>query len=167
MSANLIVDIGSTCISATSIGSNASVDETPASGVIIGAIVDLLHANTRTQIMAAGGGPATSGQFRVQVQESDGTTSGSFTDPTSGLAKFPDHLHSGGIMIVNSGGTFTSGVGGVQFGAFLRNKRYVRANVLGDDEFNGPVNVGFVAQRKQTGSGGGFVYSPGSGVVDV
>lgn len=180
MSANLLVDIGATGDFATSIGSAAGVASTPASGEIIGQIVDLLPSNTYTNVFVAGG--PNSGQLGIQIQTSDSTTSGSFTDPTSGLpaGALPSFLVSGGIMWVNSGlwasgYTPTTSVinnapnfcsGGVAFGAFQRPHRYARLIALSGG-FTAPVMAGFVSQLKVTGSGGGFSYSPGSGTVNV
>ena len=178
MSANLIVDIGGAGDFKPSVASAVGVAGTPASGVIIGAIVDMLHSDTYCNLMVTGG--PTSGPLGVQVQTSDATTSGSFTDPTSGLSQLPTGFSSGGILWVNSG-LWSSGntplsspinnaplfcSGGVQFGAFNRLGRYARAIAL-SGTFDAPLVAGFVSQLKTTGSGGGFAYSPGSGVVSV
>lgn len=180
MSANLVVDIGNTCQFQASVSPVNGVDSTPASGVIIGQIVDLLNANTFCNIFVAGG--PSSGLFQVNVQTSDGTTSGSFTDPTSGLAQMPTAFQSGGRLWVNSGlwpatdlfnlGAHISGApmfasGGVLFAAFQRPHRYARVNVVSGGTFIQPVTAGFVSQAKVTSSGGGFSYSPSSGVVNV
>lgn len=182
MSANLVVDIGTTTQHQNSISPANGVGSSPASGTIIGAIVDLLHANTFCNLVVAGG--PSSGAFRVGVQVSDGTTSGSFVDVTSGLAAgtFPTAFISGGLMTCNSGlwasgWTTTPGAvvdsaplfcsGGVQYGGFVRNARYARAIVLSGATYAAPVTVGFVSQLKVTGSGAGFTFAPGSGTVSV
>lgn len=164
MSANLIVDIGNTCQYSYSIAPSAGVAATPASGVIVGDPVNMLHANTFCNLFVTGG-PSNSGQFRVAVQTSDSTASGSFTDPTSGLAAFPTSFLSGGILVVNSGNNQQSGVSA--FAGFQRPGQYARAIILSGDQYNAPVFAGFVSQKKITGSGGGFTYSPGSGSVNV
>lgn len=178
MSANLLVDLGSTADPAISIASAVGVGGTPASGVIIGAIADLLNANTFCNVFVAGG--ATSGPLGIQVQCSDTTTSGSFTDPTSGLAQLPTSFSSGGILWVNSG-LWASGnlppspgvdnapiycSGAIMFGAFQRPQRYARLIAL-SGTFTANVMAGFISNLKTTGSGAGFTFSPGSGVVNV
>lgn len=162
MGAGTIVDLAGTAATFPSISPAAGVGATPASGVIIGMVCDLRDANNLTNIVAAFG-PSTSGQFRVQVQTADAVTSGSFTDPTSGLAVMPTNLLSGGILVVNSGNAQQSG--GFAFGGFLSPHRYARCNVLSGDLFNAPVTVGIVKQAKRTTSGAGYTYSPASGVV--
>jgi hypothetical protein len=150
----------------------------PASGEIVGGIVDMLHANNYTNLFVVGG--PSSGLVSIQVQVSDSTTSGSFVDPTSGLAAFPGAFQSGGILIVNSG-LWASGnplgapinnaplfcSGGIEVEAFQRTARYVRARVLSGGSFDAPLSASFIAQLKTTGSGAGFSYSPGSGTVTV
>ena len=113
MSANLVVDIQNTCQYFTSLA-GTGVGGVPASGAQIGRIVDLKDSNTYTNLFAvvtAG----TSGSIAVQIQTSDAVASGNFfsgggvppsgtfTDPTSGLAAFPNNISSGGIWWVNSG----------------------------------------------------------------
>jgi hypothetical protein len=168
MSASLVVDLGQTCLILPSVATPINIDGTPASGVIIGNIVDTQYANTLTNLMVTAG-PSSSGVFKVQVQTSATTTSGSFTDPTSGLAVMPTNFLSGGILLCNSGrasgGPFQSGV--AMAGGFLSPHRYVRANIMSGDLFNAPVNVSIVKQLKQTGSGGGFTFSPQTGTVSV
>lgn len=169
MSAGLILDIGQSALYLPSIAPAAGVGSTPASGVIIGNIVDTINANTLTNVVVTGG-VSLSGTFRVQVQSSPTTASGDFTDPTSGLAVMPTNLLSGGILLCNSGQSLASGggySGCIEFGAFLTPDRYVRAIVMSGDSYNAPVFVGFVKQLKQTGSGGGYSYAPQTGTVNV
>jgi hypothetical protein len=162
MSATTIVDLGNSVTFFPSVSPDAGVASTPASGVIIGGVMDMLHVNNLTNVIV-GFGPSTSGQFKVQVQTSDATTSGSFTDPTSGLAVMPTNMLSGGIYVVNSGNSARSG--GFDSVGFLRPHRYARVNVMSGDLFNAPVTVGALAGRKRTGSGDGYSFSPGSGTV--
>jgi hypothetical protein len=214
MSANLVVDIGNTCLFGLSIAPTATVS--PASGVVIGRPVDLKNSDTYTNLFVVGG--PSSGVLIVQVQSAPAIsglimsgglpTSGSFTDPTSGLAEFPTGFSSGGLLYLNSGlfatvgggglsgqmsvGTFGAGLnpifqsqggtgnfpvsgswpvfgsGGVGFGAFLSPGPFVRANIIGAASgFISPVAVGFLANRRTTGSGGGSTMSPQSGTVNV
>jgi hypothetical protein len=177
MSANLIVDLGGTALMGVSIGPLAGVGGTPASGIIVGQPLDFNNANTFCNVVAAGTG--TSGLFRVMVQTSDTNTSGSFTDPTSGLAQLPTSFLSGGILIVGSGSLgFASGVplsgnmssGGMQAAAFQRPHQYVRAIVMSGNANNHPVTVAFVSQLRTTGSGPGFTWAPqnsGSNTINV
>ncbi len=180
MSANLLVDLGNTVQQDYSVPPTLSVALTPASGTIVGNIVDMLHSDTYCNLHVQAGGA--SGILRVAVQTSDSTTSGNFADPTSGMVpgQFPGAFQSGGILICNSG-LWASGAlpvgpevdnaplfcsGGMQAQGFVRNGRYVRAIVL-SGSFPAPVAVAFLSQMKTTGSGGGFTYSPGSGTVNV
>lgn len=164
MSANLLVDLANTSLPSTSgnpnlsIGPANGVGGSPASGIIIGQIVDLRYADTYCNIVV-GAGPSISGQFKLAVQTSDATTSGSFTDPTSGLPVFPGAMQSGGVFIFNSGNTQMNS-GGFGFGAFVRPHRYARINCLSGDQFNAPIIAGFVSQLRTVGSGGGFTASP-------
>ena len=190
-SANLVVDLGGTCQAMTTIavgGGGLGVMSGQigvvsglamlASGGIVGQSVDMLHSDTFCNLMVAGQLINTSGQLRIAVQTSDTDVSGNYTDPTSGLAQFPTYFQSGGILWLNSGGQ-GSGVlnvgasgyalqsGFIQFAAFQRPQRFARAVALSGDFYVGPLSVGFVSQLKTTSSGGGFSYSPGSGVVSV
>lgn len=162
MSASLVIDLGQTCLLQPSIVPAAGVDSTPASGVIVGNIVDTKDANVFTNLVVAGG-VSLSGTFRVAVQTSPDTLSGNFTDPTSGLSVMPTAFLSGGILLCNSGQSsgFQSGL--LQAAGFLSPDRYVRAISLSGDKYNAPFVAGFVKQLKQTGSGKGFTYSPLSG----
>lgn len=184
MSANYVVDLRQTTQHAGSIAQRTIAASGVGTGVVVGKVVDLLHANTFTQVWAAGN-DFSSGEVRILVQTSDATTSGSFTDPTSGLppAAFPPGIHSGGVFILNSGlwqsggvyGPALSGVsrfasGGIEFGAFLRPHRYARLVLLSGTgngiafQSGATLTAGFLGQLKTTGSGGGFTQSPSSGV---
>ncbi len=177
MSANTIVDIanGADYRASLMIGSGGTL--------AFGEVIDLLHADTYCNVFVAGGFQGGSGPIGIQIQCSDGTTSGSFTDPTSGLAAFPGGalgVASGGIFYANSGlwssGNYAlsspcSGAplfcsGGIQFAAFQRPGRYSRLiNLSG--AYAGAITAGFVSQKKTTGSGAGFSYSPSSGAINV
>ncbi len=159
-----------------------SLTSVSGAGAAVGEIVDLLHANTYTNVWAVGQLGA-SGSTSYQIQTSDSTVSGTFTDPTSGLARYPQFLVSGGIFVVNSG-LWVSGnqslsapvnnapmfcSGGIQFAALLRPDgagRYARIFML-SGAFPNPVAAGFIAHKKTTGSGGGFSFSPQTGSVNV
>lgn len=184
MSANYVVDLGQTCqIQSTlppnigTIGSGGFVDAFR-SGIMIGQICDLINANSFCNVLAVGT-LVTSGPLVLQVQTADATTSGSFADPTSGLAQFPTPFLSGGLIYIGQSGSanvgyfnsgFTSGqamLSGFAVAAgFQRIGRYVRVNIL-SGFFAGPVQVCVVSQLKTTGSGGGFTFQPGSGSVTV
>lgn len=193
LSANLVVDIGGTCATQPSIVSSPVASGACVcvnSGAVVGQSVDLINADTFCNVVIQG--QSASGQLRVQLQTSDTDVSGNYTDPTSGLARFPRDVASGGIVWINSGGTLGGLLGGsIQTGAnsgaplsglaeasgfvvavaFQRpqNGRYARAIALSETtvQFGGSLQVGFVSQNKTTGSGGGFTLSPGSGAVSV
>lgn len=147
------------------------------SGVLVGGIVDMRDSNTYCNLIVAGRGFG-SGPLTVGVQTSQDTTSGNFTDPTSGLPQFPDPFVSGGFVIIGSGpgalpGIFGSGYSGslilsgfVEFAAFQRPHRYARV-IIGSGFFDGIVVAGFVSQSRTTGSGFGFTLAPSSGTVSV
>lgn len=174
MSANLVVDLFSTC------DADVSVSVGSGSNLVVGGIVDLLYANTYCNVFCVGGVVGASGAIEVRLQTSDVLTSGSFTDPTSGLAQLPVNVQSGGALFFNSG-LWTSGIyspssqvnnspmfgsGGISFGAFQRPQRYARL-ILNSGPFPGPIFAGFISNKKTTGSGGGTTQSPGSGAVSV
>lgn len=176
MSANYVVDLANTTDYRASVMIGSGSDTT------IGQIVDLSDAHGYTNVWIAGGVAGGSGPIQFQIQTADATTSGSFTDPTSGLPSdtFPVNVVSGGNVWANSGlwnsGNFsiTAPVnsaphfcsGGIHFAAFQRPHRYARLiNISG--VYPGAITAGFVAQKHVTGSGGGFAYSPGSGTVNV
>lgn len=181
MSANLIVDLGNTAQIGVSIQDNPVLSGSlvaPASGAIIGQGIFMGNADTFCNLFAAG--VSASGQLRLQVQCSDTDVSGNYTDPTSGLAQFPGIFQSGGILWINSGGV-GNGVLGAQVSGqcvasgwaaaqgFQRTGVYARINVLseGAAQYAGGLVAGFISQLRTTGSGGGFSYSPTSGVVNV
>ncbi len=178
MSANLVVDLNGTCAFGASIFGNiqSGGPPAPASGAVIGASVDFLNADTYCQVLV--NGSMSSGQLRVQVQSSDTDVSGTYTDPTSGLAQLPGVFQSGGLLWINSGGILGGTIGTTGFvsgqavnsgfalaNPFQRPGRFVRANLLSGDF--GCANVFFLSNLKTTGSGGGYSPSPTSGVVSV
>lgn len=190
MSASLLVDLGSTTQMAISLPSPAVAADgglaitsggciSSLSGVLIGDVIDLLNADTYCNVFVAGKGFG-SGPLLVGVQTADATTSGSFTDPTSGLGQLPTAFASGGWLVIGSGpatdaflGIFGSGVSGqiIQSGfvagaGFNRPHRYARL-LVGSGFYDGTLMAGFITNKKITGSGGGFTFSPGSGVVSV
>lgn len=174
MSASLLVDARNTLDYRTSVAVGSG------SNLIVGQIVDFGNTDTFTNVFVAGG--AGSGACEVRIQCSNATTSGSFTDPTSGLAQFPtgSSIQSGGIFFANSGllasgnqsvtspvnnaPTFCSG--GIEFGGFQRTGRYARL-VWNSGAFPNFATAGFVGNKMTTGSGGGFSFSPTSGPVNV
>ena len=163
MSASHLVDLGPTCDLLPSVN---PANLFPASGATIGNAVDLLHAHGFTNLLVYGA-LSQSGRLRVAVQTSDTTTSGDFTDPTSGraAADLPFGMASGGIVWVNSGAGLLSGF--IQAVGFLRPHRYARANVLSGDFWQAIGGAGFVCQKHVVGSGGGFTFAPGSGSLSV
>lgn len=187
MSANLVVDIGATCWSQPSLpdgltGLSESGQFTGLSGVVIGGIVDLKDTDSYCNLYITGKSVLNSGILIVGVQTSDGTTSGSFTDPTSGLVaggNLPFRFASGGHIILCSGATtpaaglwgsaisgYNANSGFTAFAAFQRPHRYARL-VFQSGFYIGTLTGGFVSQFHTTGSGGGFTYSPTSGTVNV
>lgn len=184
MSANLIVDIGNTAQSLPSLPGAVVLSPSGMlaglSGQLVGVIADMLHANTHTNVYVAGRS-YTSGPLLVGVQTSPSTTSGDFTDPTSGLAgvQLPTWFSSGGWLRIGQSGTNPgtknagNGVSGqfllsgfVEFAAFQRPHRYARL-IFGSGFYDGRLEAGFVGQFRTTGSGGGFSLAPGSGNVSV
>jgi hypothetical protein len=172
MSASFVVDLAATTDYQHSVSVGSGSDLT------VGRVVDLLGANSYCNVFVAG--HAGSGVVELRIQTSDAVTSGSFTDPTSGLAALPGWLASGGVFFANSGlhvsgySSLTAPVnnaplfcsGGVQFAAFQRPHRYARL-ILNSGAFPNWLTAGFISQKKTVGSGGGFTYSPTSGVVNV
>ena len=179
MSANLLVDLGNTCQMAVSLTGTTILSGSlfaPCSGALIGQSIFLGNADTYCNLFAAGLSP--SGQLRLQVQCADSDVSGSYTDPTSGLAQLPGTFASGGILFINSGGAgggvlgaFVSGQaiasGFATAQGFQRTGTFARVNALSGDFFAGGLAAGFISQLRTTGSGGGFSYSPTSGTVNV
>lgn len=177
MSANSVVDLGNT-VQVTPTVINGSGNLFPCSGAVIGASVNLINADSMCQVQITGCPTYGSGQIRVQVQCSDSDVSGTFTDPTSGLAQMPSVFTSGGIVTINSGGLnngiYGPGVSGQfmlsgfsAFAAFQRPGQFARANLLSGDFFAGNVSVNLLSQLKVTGSGGGYTLSPSSGGINV
>lgn len=190
-SANLIVDIQNTAIYGPSLFStNASPGGQQAaavnpsgilcglSGIAIGAPIDLLHADTYCNIYIAGQDLA-SGPLIIGVQTSDSDVSGTYTDPTSGLAQFPTTFSSGGNLILGSGatgytpGTWGAGTSGqfllsgfTAFAAFQRLGRFARL-IFNSGFYLGPLQAGFISNMRTTGSGGGYTPAPSSGGVNV
>ena len=182
MSANLVVDLGPTTLSLPSLpGANGMAITSGGtisslSGALIGDVVDLLQANTFCNVYVAGRSLG-SGPLIVGVQCSPTDASGSFTDPTSGLAQIPPPFVSGGRLVIGSGpataanlGIFGSGVSGQMvlsgfhaFAAFQRPARYARLVTAAGFMDVTAFQAGFVSQLKTVGSGGGFSWSPQSG----
>ncbi len=174
MSANLLIDLGNTCQLAPSLysGNGVSGQVCGLSGVWVGEIVDLLNSDSFCNVYINGKAVYASGNLIIGVQTSDALTSGSFTDPTSGLSVMPTSFQSGGVVWVNSGAT--GGVlGPLQSGqavmsgfmasaAFQRPGRYARL-VFNSGFYIGSLQAGFISQLKTTGSGGGFSWLPQSG----
>lgn len=168
MSASLVVDLAASAVLQPSISADPLLSggsPFAASGGLVGGIVDLNNANTYCNLYVTAG-QCYSGNCRIAVQTSDSTTSGTFTDPTSGLAALPTTFQSGGLLWLNSGGgSQLSGM--FECAAFQRPHRYARAVLLSGGFFAGTLSVGFISQRRSVGSGGGFTYLPGSGTVNV
>lgn len=144
----------------------------PCSGAVIGTPVDLLHANAYTAVFLCG--VSSSGQAKLQVQTSNSTASGTFTDPTSGLnlsgQQLTGAIQSGGLLWVNSGGLLGGLLGPITSGqvlasgffvtaSFQRPNRYARCNIQSGDFIAGSLTAGFMASFRTTGSGGGFSQS--------
>lgn len=187
MSANLVVDLGATTIAAQSLpagttGLTLSGQFAGLSGVVVGGIVDLRNADTYCNIYVNGITTLASGVLIVAVQTADAVTSGSFTDPMSGLAADdrPSRWASGGNLILGSGvtaapstGLWGSAISGynmqsgfMAFAAFQRPHRYARL-VAQSGFYLGTLSAGFVSQERTVGSGGGYTTLPGSGAVSV
>lgn len=176
MSASLLVDLGGTCQlgpTLAPIGDGTSGIIHPGSGAFIGMNVNMGNADTFCNLLVTGRTLNASGELRIAVQTSDTTTSGSFTDPTSGLAQFPTPFVSGGILVINSGGLssgYVDAQGNLQCyqsgfaiaAGFQRPQagQYVRANVLSGFFWVGELNALFVANLRTIGSGGGYSQSP-------
>lgn len=173
MSANYVVDLNPT------VDVRASVAQGSGASFTVGRIADLLQANTLCNVYCANG-LGGSGAIEVRIQTSDSVLSGTFTDPTSGLARLMDGIASGGVVFFNSG-IYASGhsspcasinnaplfhSGGQQFVAFQRPHRYARL-IVNSGVFPSDITAGFLSQKKNIGSGAGFTFSPGSGVVEV
>jgi hypothetical protein len=181
-SASLLVDLGNTCILQPSLLSlNNSGAYYSSSGVQVGLSCNLGNANSLCNLVVAGVPWGASGilqQLSIAVQCADSDTSGSYTDPTSGLATFPAPFISGGIIVLNSGASgglfnpipisgqyFTSGF--MVAAGFQRPQTYARVVGLSGGFYAGSLFAGFVTQLRTVGSGGGMSQSPGSGVPSV
>lgn len=147
MSANLVVDLGNTCVFPPSIASVAGVGNVPASGAIVGNIVDLKDANTYTNVWCAG--QPNSGILVLKVESADTGSgllqsgggfpiSGAFVDPTSGMVDFPGIVKSGGLIYINSGFVAIPGGGGLS-GAMNVNTFQQGTNPV----FNAQTGAGF------------------------
>lgn len=181
MSASLVVDLGATTLSYPSLTAAPAVESglfPGLSGVVVGGIVNLNNANTYCNVYVGGTPAINSGILSIRVQTSNATTSGSFTDPTSGLPTFPTSFASGGNLILGSGAAGATGLWGVAvsgqnmnsgflaFAAFQRDKQYARL-IFNSGFYLGSLQAGFVSQLRTVGSGGGFTLAPSSGVVNV
>src|SRR4051812_20421899 len=102
------IDLTNEFVTVGSIQAANGVGASPASGETVGVYGDLRDSNMLTHLVVSFG-PSLSGSFRVQAQTSPDTSSGNFTDPTSGLQRMPTNLLSGGILLVNSGTGNVSG----------------------------------------------------------
>lgn len=167
MSASFLVDLNHTAQMDASITAPQLSGVWPGSGAVVGAAVDMLHANSFTNLVVVADA-SLSGQIRVAVQTSDTNVSGNFTDPTSGLAALPTDFASGGVLVVNSGGAAALPADFYAAG-FQRPHRYVRAVALSGFLLDGGFLAGFVGQYKNPAISGfaGYSYSPSSGVVNV
>lgn len=190
MAADLLVDLFSHSLAYPSLpspsqGADAGLAITSGgcvsslSGVQIGDSIDLNDVNHFTNVYVEGRSFG-SGPLLIGVQDSPDSTSGNFTDPTSGLAQFPTWFRSGGWLIIGSGpatatnlGIAGSGLSGqiiqsgfMTFGAFQRKGRWARL-VLGSGFYDGTLRAGFIAQRRVIGSGTGYSVSPSSGILNV
>lgn len=177
MSANLVVDLPN-----TTDHHSVSIASISGQSTVVGTIVDLLHCNTLTNLYIGQAG-GLSGILPIHVQTSDGLTSGSFTDPTSGLETLPAGVASGGIFWCNSGlygsGNYSPSSplnsapllcsGGIQFAKFQRPHRYARLMCTSGTAAVAAAAIvgGFIGQKRVTGSGGGSTMSPSSGTVNV
>lgn len=184
MSASLVVDLNGTCQSYPSLNGNQqqAAAQNPSgqlcglSGIVIGQSVDLLNADTFCNVYVAGTAIQASGALIIGIQTSDSDVSGTYTDPTSGLAQLPTVVQSGGNIWINSGSTggiYGSGTSGqfvqsgfMAFAAFQRVGRFARL-LFNSGFFLGNVTAGFISNLRTTGSGGGFSLAPSSGVVNV
>ncbi len=171
-----MIDIGNTC------DYQVSLISLSGSNTAVGRIIDLLGADTNCIGWVAA--TALSGLAPIFIQTADVTTSGTFSDPTSGLWEgggLPDGVASGGIFWANSG-LYASGYnspssplndgplmcsGGIQFFHFQKPHRYARLNLSGGAIGAEILMAGFISQKKVTGSGHGFSFLPGSGSLSV
>lgn len=140
MSANLLVDLAN-----TTVNGNSLVAQT-VTGNTNGSAVDMQQSDLPGQaiLSCAAAGAGTNPTMNVKIQESVDTTSGNFTDIPG--ATFAAVTTTDSAQIIK----------------FLRTKRYLRAVAT----IGGTAGPSFVlscvvlAQKKMTGSGGGFDLSP-------
>ena len=182
MSAHLIVDIGANSQAIRSLPGGVVLSPSGMlaglSGVLVGNIADLRDSDANCNVYV-NGISVTSGPLRIGVQTSDATTSGGFTDPTSGLVQMPGTFSSGGWLVIGQSGTnpgiFNAGngvsgefliSGFAAFAHFQRPHRYARL-LFGSGFYDGPIEAGFISQLKTVGSGAGFTLLPGSGSINV
>lgn len=178
MSANLVVDVGNTCqfnpslllTDVFSAQSGTASRQQVNSGPVVGLPVDLKNTNTFCNVLVVGG--AGSGPVGIQVQTSDLIsgfvasggglpTSGSFTDPTSGLPQMPTNFNSGGIIWINSGLFVLPGAGGLSGGT-----AYVNGAPQGTYPFGThPVFTAQGAGGYNATSGGAPVFASGGGIA--
>ena len=193
MSAALTVDLNGTCQLAQSFpfdqtALSPSGQMCGLSGTFIGQGIFLGNADTFCNVVIQGMAVCVSGPLVLQVQCADADVSGQYTDPTSGLAQLPTWFSSGGLLILNSGGGASSS-GGLQNGfasgfaiasgfqvaaGFQRPVpgTFARINFFSGfgtatgtkNQYLGNLTAGFISHLRTTGSGGGFTYSPQSGV---
>jgi hypothetical protein len=170
-SAGYVIDLGNETFSYPSI-LNQSGGTFLASGALVGQGINFANQNAMCNLHVCGNAIFASGQARIAVQCSDTDTSGTYTDPTSGMPNFPGAFASGGILWLNSGqvssgvlnngasgqGPLTSGFSVCQ--GFQRPFTFVRAVALSGDFFAGSLTVNFFSQQRSVGSGGGFSTSP-------
>lgn len=179
MSASTLVDLAGTCFLYPSLqsGNGTSGQACGLSGIYVGQSVDLLNANSFTNVVVNAIPALASGNLLVYVQTADNDVSGQYTDPTSGLQTLPTVFSSGGVLWISSGATggiFNSGVvsgqayqsGFMVAAGFQRPQRFARL-MMGSGHFIGQLQAGFISQLKVTGSGGGFTMLPSSGAVNV
>lgn len=150
MSANLVVDLANTCNYPPSLSLAAGVGNVPASGTLVGQIVDLKDANSMCQVWATAGPNSgvlvlkieTAGDASGLLQSGGGfPISGSFTDPTSGLPDFSQSIvKSGGLIYINSG------LVSLPFGGGASGTMNVNTFAAGTHvSFNGQHGTGFAA----------------------
>lgn len=164
MSATYVVDLFHAVQTGVSVSAPQLSGVWPFSGAVVGATVDLLSAHGFTNLWVAANASLSGAQIRVAVQTSDTNVSGSFTDPTSGLAALPTDFASGGVYVVGSGAGSTVAAG--LYGAgFQRPHRYVRAIALSGYAHDTGYLAGFVEQSHYTAISGfaGQTQLPQSG----
>lgn len=172
MSASYHVDLGNTALFVPSIStgvpplsaSSGVAGSLGLSGATVGQWVDLSNSDSFCNVYVAVG--ACSGPISIAIQTAPGPNdaiqvgvtnafsgnifsggapqSGSFTDPTSGLAQLPTWINSGGILLVNSGLYTTPGIlgaSGQQVGGYTQGTLPFGTNPIQ----HGQGGTGFVA----------------------